>query len=298
MGVVGNLSREEQLGLGIAAAAHVALVAALVLFEKSPARPLAMPEKIEVSLADEVSLQSTSPDPSAQPQASVAPVLSPEPAPPAEAEPAPPQPARQPPPQPVREPPPRPAERAPAPRPSPTARATPAPTPTPSPAPTQRARPEPRASAAPAERERPAPQPTREAQRAGGSRIGADFLEGTSAGERTDQAGSPAAAFGAAEAASLNSAIARQLKPHWSAPQGVDAEKLITLVRFRLNPDGTLQGRPSCVEQSGVTPSNEPQKSLHCERAIRAVQLAAPFDLPDQFYDRWKLVTSRFDRRL
>jgi outer membrane biosynthesis protein TonB len=290
MGVVANLSSEERLGLGIAAVAHIALVAALVLYDKPPAEPLAMPEKIEVSLANEVSLESTSPDPSAQPQAAIAPVLAPEPAP----EPLPePEPA---PPQPVREPPPRPVERAPAPRPTPTARATAQPKPTP--APTQRAQPQPRPSATPTQRARPAPQPTRETQRAGGSRIGADFLEGTSAGERTEQTGSPAATFGAAEAASLNAAIGRQIKPHWSAPQGVDAEKLVTIVRFRLNQDGSLQGRPSCVEQSGVTPSNEPQKSLHCERAIRAVQLAAPFDLPDQFYDRWKLVNSRFDRRL
>jgi hypothetical protein len=75
-------------------------------------------------------------------------------------------------------------------------------------------------------------------------------------------------------------------------------EKLVTLVRFRLNPDGTLAGRPECTGQSGETPSNAAQKALHCERAIRAVQLAAPFDLPDEFYDKWKLVTSRFDRRL
>jgi len=290
MGALANLSSEERLGLGIAAAAHVALVAALVLYDKPPAKPLAMPEKIEVSLAQEVSLKSTAPDPSAEPQAAIAPVLAPEPAPAPlpEPEPAPPEP--------VREPPPRPVERAPAPRPTPTARATPRPTPTATP--TQRARPEPRPSAAPTQRARPEPQPTRQAERAGGSRIGADFLEGTSAGDRSESTGTPAATFGAAEAASLNSAIARQIKPHWSAPQGADAEKLVTLVRFRLNPDGNLQGRPTCVEQSGVTPSNEPQKSLHCERAIRAVQLAAPFDLPDQFYDRWRLVTSRFDRRL
>jgi hypothetical protein len=57
-------------------------------------------------------------------------------------------------------------------------------------------------------------------------------------------------------------------------------------------------GRPSCIRQSGETPSNAAQKDLHCERAIRAVQLAAPFDLPDEFYDKWKLIDSRFDRRL
>ena len=140
------------------------------------------------------------------------------------------------------------------------------------------------------------PEPTQ--TRAAGSRLGDDFLEGAGSSERSTNRTTAAATFGAAEAASLNSAISRQIKPHWNAPQGVDVEQLVTLVRFRLNQDGTLEGRPSCVGQSGETPSNAAQKGLHCERAIRAIQLAAPFDLPDEFYDKWKLVTSRFDRRL
>jgi protein TonB len=73
---------------------------------------------------------------------------------------------------------------------------------------------------------------------------------------------------------------------------------LVTIVRFRLNADGSLSGSPTCLRQSGETPSNAAQKGLHCERAIRAVRLAAPFDLPEQFYDKWKLVDSTFDRRL
>ncbi|HYD23704.1 MAG TPA: energy transducer TonB [Croceibacterium sp.] len=249
-----QLSREERTGLGIAAVLHVALVAALVLQVQDDPTPLPIPERMDVSLADEVSLESTAPDPSAEPQAAIAPTLAPEPAPVVEREP----------------------ER-PVVRPTPVTRPTAAPRPSPRPTTT------------------PAPRPT---QRPGGSRIGDDFLEGTGGSERSNARGTPAATFGPAEAASLNQAIARQLKPHWSSPQGVDVEKLVTLVRFRLNPDGSLSGRPACVSQSGETPSNAAQKDLHCERAIRAVQLAAPFDLPDEFYDKWKLVTSRFDRRL
>lgn len=273
MGAMASLTSEDRIGLGIAAAAHVALVVALVLHDPPMPPPLPMPERITVSLADEVSLQSTAPDPAAAPQAAIAPVLSPDSAPQPLPEP--------PPPVPVREPPPRPAERAPAPRPSPAARASPRPEPTP----TQRARPE--------------PQPTRQTQRSGGSRIGADFLEGTSAGERTESRGTPAAAFGPAEQASLAQAINRQLKPHWSAPQGVDAELLVTVLSWELNEDGSLRGTPRVVSQSGINDSNRPQAQLHAERAIRAVQLAAPFDLPPQFYDQWKRVRSwRFDRKL
>jgi periplasmic protein TonB len=268
-----HLSPEERIGLGIAATAHVALVAALVWQVRDDPRRLPFPERMEVSLATDVSLTSTAPDPSAEPQAAIAPELSPEPAPVVE-------------PEPVREmvrpaPVPRPTV---APAPSPAPRQTAAPTPTPAP----------RQAAAPT----PAPTPRATPARAGGSRIGADFLPGTGGSERSDARGTPAATFGPAEAASLNQAIARQLRPHWNAPQGVDAEQLVTVVRFRLNPNGSLSGSPTCLRQSGETASNAPQKDLHCERALRAVRLAAPFDLPEQFYDRWRLIDSTFDRRL
>ena len=250
-----HLSREERIGLGIAAAAHVALVGALVWQVRDDPTALPIPERMSVSLADEVSLESTAPDPSAEPQASIAPILSPEP-----------EPVVEPVPEVVRE------QSRPVPR--PTARATQRPTPTPTPRAT----------------------PTRQA---GGTRLGDDFLRGVGGSERSNDRGSPAATFGPAEAASLIQAISREIKPHWNAPQGVDAEQLVTVLSFELNPDGSLKGTPRVVSQSGVTDSNRPQQQLHAERAIRAVQLAAPFDLPEEFYDKWKRITSwRFDRRL
>ena len=94
-------------------------------------------------------------------------------------------------------------------------------------------------------------------------------------------------------------AISRQIKPHWTSPSGVDADQLVTILAFRLNPDGSLNGRPRVVSQSGVNASNAPQKDLHAERAVRAVQLAAPFNLPDQYYNAWKSINgARFDRNL
>ena len=255
MASLANLNREERLGLGIAAIAHVALVAALVWQVNDEPEALPIPERMTVSLADEVSLESTAPDPVPDSQAAVAPVLSDVPAPVVE---------------PVREAP-RPIAR---PTVAPTPRATQRPTPTPTP----------RAS------------PSRQA---GGSRLGDDFLKGVGNSESNNR-GAPAQTFGAAEAASLIQAISRKIKPHWNAPQGVDAEKLVTVLSFELNPDGSLKGTPRVVSQSGITDSNRPQAALHAERAIRAVQLGAPFDdLPDQFYDKWKRIASlRFDRRL
>jgi hypothetical protein len=248
-----HLSREERIGLGIAAAAHVALVGALVWQVRDDPTALPIPERMSVSLADEVSLESTAPDPSAEPQASIAPVLSPEPEPVIE-------------PEPVRE--------ISRPTPRQTARATERPTPAPTPRAT----------------------PTRQA---GGTRLGDDFLEGVGGSQRSNDRGRPAERAGPAERASIAQAIVRQLKPHWSAPQGADADKLVTVLAWELNPDGTLKGRPRVVRQTGITDSNRPQASLHAERAIRAVQLAAPFDLPDEYYDAWKSIRdATFDRNL
>lgn len=298
-----HLSREERLGLGIAAAAHVALGLALYFQTQDEPTALPTPERMTVSLASEVSLQSASPNPSAEAQAAIAPVLAPEPAPAPEPVPAPdPVPTQAPKPEPRPVPQPTRTVTRPTPAPQPTARPTAKPKPAPSPSakPTAQPKPSPSPSAKPSAQPTKRPTPTPTQTRSGGSsRIGADFLEGTSGGERTNSRGTPAATFGAAEAASLMQAISREIKPHWSAPQGVDAEKLVTVLSFELNPDGSLKGTPRVVSQSGITDSNRPQASLHAERAIRAVQLAAPFDLPDEFYDKWKRVSQlRFDRRL
>lgn len=284
-----RFTSEETVGLGLALAAHVALFAFLALHEPSR-EPVPMPERMEVSLAEDVSLTSTAPDAVQEAQASVAPELAPVPAPP-QPEPAP---------EPVRER----ARPEPEPQPRPTARPSPRPSPravqTPRPQPT--ARPSPRASSTPAprptSRATPAPSPSPSA-RAGGSRLGSDFLAGAGGSAQSDSRGTPAAAFGPAEQAALSQAINRQLKPHWSAPSGVDSELLVTVLSWELNPDGSLKGRPQVVSQSGINDSNRPQAELHAERAIRAVQLAAPFNLPEEFYDKWRRIRSwRFDRRL
>jgi len=143
--------------------------------------------------------------------------------------------------------------------------------------------------------DRPRPKPAQP----GASKIGADFLPGSGASTADAETRMPASQIGASAKASLAQAIARQLKPHWNAPQGVGAEHLVTILAFELNPDGSLARRPRVVSQSGVSDSNRRQKGLHAERAIRAVQLAAPFDLPPEYYEAWKRVSAfRFDRKL
>jgi hypothetical protein len=144
------------------------------------------------------------------------------------------------------------------------------------------------------------PTPAKPETRPGGTRVGADFLKGVPAAQSNGPAHNPpAAAIGPAVQSALSGAITRQLKPRWVAPQGADAEKLVTILSWNLNRDGTLAGAPRVIRQDGITDANRPQAARHAEQAIRAVELAAPFELPDEYYDAWKRVASfRFDKRL
>jgi protein TonB len=286
---------EERIGLLAALLLHGALLA--VLLVQTVRREVSVfRERMTGSLVSEVGLEAASPDPVAESRAALAPELAEQPALPA------PQPAARPAPEPPQarpqpRPEPRPQPRAspkPEPKPEPTRAARPSPAPSP-PAPTrERSRPD--RTPAPAARSTSAPS---SAPRAGGSRIGEDFLEGRGSSTTTSETRAPAATFGRAERAALSAAITRQLRPHWSAPSGLEAELLVSTVSWELNRDGTLKGVPRCrTSPDSITESNRPQAPLHCERAIRAVQRAVPFNLPEQFYDRWKALEWQFDRRL
>ncbi|MDE2596476.1 MAG: hypothetical protein KGL44_06320 [Sphingomonadales bacterium] len=303
---------DEAVALAAALAAHAGLVALLVWHPPGPA-DVPPPERMTVTLSEDVGLTSTSPQPSAQAAPDEAPQRGEPPAEMASAEPAPPQPQPEPPrpevrkPEPVRkvEPPrpqvlpPRPVPKAaPPPRPVPAPRVQPSPLPRPAPAKTV-------SKAAPAAPPRPAvAAPARAATPprapAGGSRIGTDFLSGVRGAQASGPARTPpAATIGPAVRSALSGAISRQLKPKWVAPQGADAEKLVTILTWSLNRDGSLAGSPRVVRQDGITDANRAQAGRHAEQAIRAVQLAAPFDLPEEYYDAWKRVAEfRFDRKL
>jgi outer membrane biosynthesis protein TonB len=266
-----GLRGEEKAGLIVAVAAHAALIAWLMLSPPAP-RPMPLPERMTVTIADEVAETSTSPEPQAAAAPAIAPVLADQPAP------APvPSPAVQPAPQPAPVPPPK---------------ALPQPAP--------RVQPQLPAKAQPPAQAQPKPAPARPAA-GGGSRLGNDFLKGI-AGGTTPGAKSPAPAaeaLGPQVRAALSGAITRQLKPKWVAPQGADADQLITVLAWDMNPDGTLASSPRVVSQSGITEANRAQAQRHAEQAIRAVRLAAPFELPADLYPAWRHVTAfRFDRKL
>ncbi|MCP5397056.1 MAG: energy transducer TonB [Sphingomonadaceae bacterium] len=268
------LRTEEWAGLAVAAALHAGLVWVL-LQQPAPPPALPEPERMTVNLAEEVGLEATAPDPVLESRAAIAPTLSEEPAP------LPPEVIT-------------PIEPKPAPEPVVKKVSPPPPKPKPKPDRTERRRPD-----TPSTAKQSVPTPPKSAPKSGGSRIGSDFLPGAGASTKTEETRIPASQIGQSAKASIVQSIIRQIKPHWNAPEGPDAELLVTILAFDLNPDGSLAGRPRVVRQSGDNPTNLAQKDLHAERAIRAVQLAAPFDLPPEYYNAWKRINgARFDRNL
>ena len=278
------LRTDETVALAGAAALHVALIAVL-LMQPEKRETLPEPERVTVNLSDEVGLTSTAPDPVPESRAAQAPTLSEQPfvAPPSPPLPAIVQPT-------PRQPQPRPTTAA---RPTPAPRPSPARTSTPRPRPSQAARPAP----APSRAARPAPAPS-PARTGGASRVGSDFLAGAGDSASSSETRVPASQIGASTKASLLSKIVSEVRPKFDPPSGVEVEKLVSVVRFRLNADGSLNGRPSLVSQRGETDANRAQMGRHAEQAVRAVVLAAPFDLPSEYHEAFKTVTLNFDASL
>ena len=328
------LRGSEAAALALALVAHGGLVAVLMLRPNPAALPV--PQRMTVTLSNDVGMTSTSPStaPAAEDLAPTIGEAAPTPPKP-QAEPAPPKPAPQVVPVPVPH-----HVSMPKPEPRPVPHVVPKPAPKAVPKPV----PKPLAPAKPAPEHKPAPQsqpapmsaietamqshqathkhpakdapatsdtattpahhakakPSDPAKPVGGSRLGADFLHGVTSQSSSGKAKTaPGQSVGPAVKQALGSAIGRQLKRFWRVPQGVDTDQLVTFVAFDLNRDGTLAGTPRVIRQEGVNENNRLQAGLHKENAIRAVQLAAPFDLPPEYYDAWKHLTNvRFDRNL
>ena len=310
-----GLTREEGLGLFVAVAAHAALIAALTL------SPLGRkveppPQRMTVSFAPTVTDQSTSPKPDAQAAPDLAPdpgeaapadqplpvaVLAPQPKPVAKPEP-------KPEPKPVLKPAPKPAP-APKPEPKPVAKPKPEPKPKPKPAPPKvepkaEAKPKPKPDTKPTHEAKPAAAATHEpanpTKPIGGHKTDDEFKKAmANIGKPGSDRETPAAKPATIASADLVSVISRQILPYWKPPSGVDVDKLIVVLAWSMNPDGTLAGNPVVVSETGETDANRAQAEVYAERAIKSVKLAAPYRLPPQAYGQWKRVSKfRFDYQL
>lgn len=292
------MGRSDRIGLGIATAGHVLLIAVLSfgLLQRDVVIPPS-PPAIEVSIADAVSLESRTTAPSV-PQQAQAPeegVVEPDATPPPPA------------PEPEATPVPQPRDVAPPPTP------TPAPKPTPRPAPPKaEPKPQPRVETPP---KKPAPAATPAPAKASPAktvvakptpqrapRLGADFLKGLDDARPSRPTTAPAASapMGAIATRALNAEINRQIKPFWRPPSGADADQLVTLLSVHLDRSGAVVGEIEVVDQTGITASNRAQAALHAERAVQSVRRASPFqNLPAEYYDQWKwLKPLKFDARL
>lgn len=177
----------------------------------------------------------------------------------------------------------------PAPAPKPATRAVPTP---PKKAPPtarkEQPKPAPKATAKPKER------PTRPTGRLDGI---AEGLSRTQPKESTSK-GAPAAATAAEVKRSIDVSIKSAVAPRWNGCRvsGVDVDQLKTVVKFRLTQSGALAGFTS-VTTTGENDSNRFQIQRHQECAKRAVELAAPFDLPAENYSFWQNYTLDFIKR-
>ncbi|MGB3740428.1 MAG: energy transducer TonB, partial [Pontixanthobacter sp.] len=133
--------------------------------------------------------------------------------------------------------------------------------------------------------------PAASSSRSGGaSREFSQAFDGAGASTTSSDSRAPASAISGAAKSSLLQSVVRQIRPHWKPPEGADADQLYTNVSFSLNENGSLSGTPRCATTQGVTDSNRTQAAIHCREAMRAVRAAAPFNLPDRFYNAWKTI--------
>lgn len=89
----------------------------------------------------------------------------------------------------------------------------------------------------------------------------------------------------------LRGMLKSQIAPCWRLPGGGGGiETPIVELRWRLRPDGALQGEPQITRRG-----TGPYGGLADEAAIRAVKSCQPFRLPADKYEAWKEVIWEFD---
>jgi len=271
------MDRAEATGLGVAAAGHVALLAILSLGFATATRPSFESTPIEVSFVEDIGLQATVTE--AQTDAP-AESEAPEVGPPEEAAPAPqPEPTPAPP---APTPAPKAAETPPAPKATPKEAVKQAPAKAPPKEKAPPAKAAPKETAAPKQATKSAGAGT--AEKAKGSRLGADFLKGIS-DKSEGKAQTPRAAVSSRNLASLAQAIIAQIKPCYVVPTGgTDTEGIVTVLRIRMRPNGSVASA-SIEDQEGVNAGNRAYAQQLADAARRAVLRCAPLKLPADLYE-------------
>jgi len=91
----------------------------------------------------------------------------------------------------------------------------------------------------------------------------------------------------------LRAQISAQLRQCWKLPGGGGGiETMVVTIRWRLLPDGSLDGEPA-IE----APQPGPVFQIAAEAAMRAVKACSPFSLPPDKYWAWRSIIWDFDPR-
>jgi hypothetical protein len=97
--------------------------------------------------------------------------------------------------------------------------------------------------------------------------------------------------------ADLSDALKSQIYRCWNPPVGApNANDLVVDFDLKLNPDGTVLGRPQLSGNSASAQGN-PYTRAAAEAASRAIYQCAPYNLPAKRYNDWRDITLRFDPR-
>lgn len=115
--------------------------------------------------------------------------------------------------------------------------------------------------------------------------------------KKSPSKGAPATKTAAEVRRSIDVSIKAKVGPRWDRcnVSGVDVEQLKTVVKFRLTQTGALAGFSS-VTTTGQNDSNRFQVARHQECAKKAIEVASPFDLPEENYSYWQNYTLDFDK--
>ena len=247
------MDRTEAQGFGFAVAGHAALLALMAIAVGQSGGPPMVPDSMEVSFVEDIGRFSAAPQPVQEPPA---PAEAPDLGPVEDAAPAP-------------------------------AAAPPVPTPQ---APSRPNRSQPRPApkqVAPTPR-RPAPPTAGTGQQTTRPRLGDDILKGIGNDPSPSRSTRPAARMTGTAAASIAQAIARQVQPcaDRQVYPGPGAERIVTAIRLRLKPNGSLAGPPEIIRQSGTDLENGRYARRVADLAVRSFVECSPLrGLPAELYD-------------
>ncbi|QNL17919.1 cell envelope integrity protein TolA [Hyphobacterium sp. CCMP332] len=112
----------------------------------------------------------------------------------------------------------------------------------------------------------------------------------SSSGQTQDSAASYEA-IGVTLADSIRSQAQRCYRGSADAP---DPERLIVMVRVRLNRDGSLDGPPEALNRQAIDVSGDRYWRVARERALAAVIDCAPYRLPAEYFSIWRRIDVTF----